>query len=745
MALDERYIVASDLEQYFVDKDSGLPLAGGTLTFYRDISRNTQKKVFQLSGSPPNYTYTAMPNPITLSSVGTVQNAGGDNEVIYYFPYTTDPLTGQLILDLYCIKVKDSNGVEQFTREAWPNVTASNDPTNEPFPIQNQISNPQFTQILINDGMSTTYAVQSATNQVFSFAPDWDFVISGTGNVIIQRIAIAGNSNVVTSPPYVLDVNVGSGITSCFLRQRMNTNSGLWASQISSQSIFLAGSLIAQNQGSGTTGIDMFYDESSGGSPILILSESVSTTFATISGATAAEIPASTNTDLGANGYIDIYLSFLTSSHVRISSIQVIPTLSSAGADLVQYDINSSNREQALMGDYFIPRVSAKETPNILTGWDFSLNPMQFGSSGNISTSAGYICDQTIAVRGSTGNVTFTRDTLTNGLEFTTAGTNDAFLLATYLSGQQAKKILGTKLSFNINSFKGSAGNAVTVRAYLFRGNSSAVIPTLPNFIGTISTDGTFTKNNIAGQGLNWTEVARSGLGTATATLGTATVNTDLNTTNFDYGFTGWQVIDSTEIGNTDKLCMIITYGYADSGTAIFLASGNLVQGDIPSRPSPQTPDEVLRECEYYYESTYPAGSLPNTSITNGSIIVPMTGTFEGSPSNRGRLFAKHFSLNWRVPKPISTPTMSFFTTIAGNAGNVAGAIFAGNVLITSGNLTMTDGANFTYLVNRSTKGCVFNPAIGTFLLSASTTDINIDAFIQFHLVIDTRLGILHT
>ena len=53
MALDERFIPITSLNQYFVDKDSGLPLANGTLEFFRDTARITPKAVFQLTGAPP--------------------------------------------------------------------------------------------------------------------------------------------------------------------------------------------------------------------------------------------------------------------------------------------------------------------------------------------------------------------------------------------------------------------------------------------------------------------------------------------------------------------------------------------------------------------------------------------------------------------------------------------------------------------------------------------------------------------
>src|SRR5712671_2014084 len=189
MSLDPRYITDGPLEEGFLSKDSGLPLAGGTVTFYRDSSRITLKTVYELTGAPPNYSYVPLPNPITLSSIGVIQNAGGDNVVIYYYPWLADGITP----DLYYVVVKDSNGVDQFTREAWPNSAAGESPgADTSLPVQNQISNPQFTQILINDvptltPSTTTFSVSAETKE-FELAPDWTFIISGTGDVTVERL-----------------------------------------------------------------------------------------------------------------------------------------------------------------------------------------------------------------------------------------------------------------------------------------------------------------------------------------------------------------------------------------------------------------------------------------------------------------------------------------------------------------------------------------------------------------------------
>jgi hypothetical protein len=730
MSLDERYFVTADLEEYFVDKDSGLPLAGGTLTFYRDVARTTPKTVFQLSGAPPNYTYTALPDPVTLSSVGTVQNAGGDNEVIYYFPYDDE---GNL--DLYYVVCRDSNGVEQFTREAWPNLTAADNPINSDFPIQNQLSNAQFTKVFINENQSTVYTVSAATNQVFAFAPNWDFVISGTGTVTIQRIAIAGNDNVATSPPYVLDVTLSGGITDCKLRQRLNVNSGLWAST-ADEPIFLAGTLIARNEGVGTTGIQMFYVESSGGLPVTIVDAAFDNAgYQLLTGVTAAAVPASTNTDLGTEGYVDIYLSFNPSSHVRVSSIQVIPTLDEAGGNFLKYDLNSSNREQAFMGDYYIPRLNIRPSASLLTAWDFPLNPFQFAASGNISATAAYICDQTIALRGASGAVAYARDAVTNGLQLTTAGTNDAFYIMQYLSGANAKKILGTRLSSNVFAYRKSVSDDVTMRVYLFRAPSGSSIPTLPTSIGTVATSGVFT---VAAAG--WTEIPRSGLDTATAVLPYAATDADINDTTNDMSFTGWELTDGTQIGDTDKFAIVVTFAYADASTVITVNSISLIPSDVAARPAPKSSEEVVSEYQYYYEKSYNINVYPGTATVLGTIACRQQPATTGVSNDA---FPRFLSVRYVTRKRIAATPILYSTL--GTINSVTALVYQGappavinSDAAVAGNWTLNDNGE---------TGFNFEPVNRTVAITAPVGGVptvnSTEAIALFHFVTDSRLGIV--
>lgn len=130
--VNPRLIYATDLQSYFVDKDTGLPLAEGVVTFYRNSSRTILKPVYELTGTPGNPVYTPLPNPMTLSGVGTPQDAMGNDILILYYPYVgapDDEDADDAAVDLYYITVDAkaippaTEGVRQFTREFFPNLS----------------------------------------------------------------------------------------------------------------------------------------------------------------------------------------------------------------------------------------------------------------------------------------------------------------------------------------------------------------------------------------------------------------------------------------------------------------------------------------------------------------------------------------------------------------------------------------------------------------------------------------------
>src|SRR5271154_6789285 len=121
MSLNPKFVTASSLQEIFVDKTTGLPLSGGKLFFYSDVNRANAKTVYTLQGNEANYTYTALPNPITLSAGGTVVDNNGFPVVIYYYPFNEFDPDEQ---ELYYVEAFDSLGENQLQQAAWPNPDA---------------------------------------------------------------------------------------------------------------------------------------------------------------------------------------------------------------------------------------------------------------------------------------------------------------------------------------------------------------------------------------------------------------------------------------------------------------------------------------------------------------------------------------------------------------------------------------------------------------------------------------------
>ncbi len=634
------YYVTSDVDTYFVDPRSGQPLAGGILTFYQNSATNVMVSVYEQTGTPGSPTYTALPNPLTLSNVGTVQDASGNNVVIYYLPNSTVPGMGSP--DLYYVVITDSGGNPVATRYNWPNITSSSGPTPPPqteFTSENQLSNPTFTNSFLA-GSSNTY-VATGTSTTYPLCPDWNLIISGSGNVTVNITPVAGNTLVPSSPPYVLDIAVDSSVSSCIVAQNFYNNSGLWTST-ANENIYLNGAFVASNLNSGTTSLNMWYAESTPGySPIIIVNGSVSSNnFAVISGSTASFIPDSANPATGPSAYVTVYLSFSSGSHVQVSGLQLIVS-EGASIEVESSDYNSSNRNEAFQADYYIPRLAGKPIPSYLVGWDFSMNPFQFGSSssqtgspGVINPTAKYIADQTIA-QSNISNVNWQRDSVTNGLNMTGTGTNDAFYILQYLSGSQVQSMINNHLSINVYGYIANNSNPVTMKIYLF--SSTSTIPRLSTgTIGDVNASGNFT---ISASG--WNQVSRSGLPTPSVSL-----NTQGSYLNNDYGFNLWQMPNSAT-----AFAIVVTFAYVNASTVFTINSISVVPGDIPCRPAVQSSDEVLRQCSVYYQTSFVLGQLPANGVgaSSGEIY-----SYLISPSLGSGLPMINFPVKMRaLPNPV--------------------------------------------------------------------------------------------
>lgn len=183
MAVNPLLLVQDDsLQEYLVDKDTGLPLANGIITFYQDTSRLTLKPVYKQTGSPGSYTYVALSNPLILSSVGTTVDEFGNDIKIFYYPYDeSDPDTNDPAVQTYYITVVSEDLEPQFVRENFPFIPGGGAvDTNVPG-FENLIVNNRFWRnggTINNPANGTTLA--PSQHDTFRY-PDIVYLKDGTG------------------------------------------------------------------------------------------------------------------------------------------------------------------------------------------------------------------------------------------------------------------------------------------------------------------------------------------------------------------------------------------------------------------------------------------------------------------------------------------------------------------------------------------------------------------------------------
>lgn len=609
MAIDSRYIPAFSIEDVLLDKDTGAPLSGGKVYFWRDAQRTDPKDVWQITGTSPNYSYIRLPNPMILSSIGTFVDSLGNPVIPYFLPYANETSTDK---DYYYVQVLSSGDVPQFTREAVPYIPDSGDSVLSSA-FENELSNPQFSEVLFDTSTADyTYDVSSFTEGEIEIAANWNLVVtaSGAATVTVAQIRPVGSLNRLTNPGTILSIT-SSGVSSIRLRQRIYGSPNLWGNG------HISASFIAAVDGTAAD-MTLLYSQSNGAVvdvPLVEATLEAGGTFGFFPG--SALINDSTSAEFYPDAYIDIDFNIPAGRKVYITSVMLSAT-GDIEVPTVHYNQTTHDRQLSDLFAYYQPQINFKPIPSLLCGWDFPLNPAQInGSTFTLTTTRQYIWDQTIGVC-SVGTCAVVRNSITGGIQVTTANANQAFYFLQYLKGNEAKKMLQGQLSANVQAYRTQAGGDTTVRVYLYRARSTSSFPNLAGGldIASLSSNGVVALT-AAAVADNWTEIPRGHLGLASGTLSVVTT-ADYATLNDaeDLSFSGWEITDATEISDTEKFAIIVSFGCPTSGTVVNTTSISLVPGNIPTRPAPQTLDEVVRECGRYFETSFNVGFRPGSAAT---------------------------------------------------------------------------------------------------------------------------------
>lgn len=718
MTINTLYVPFSNLPSVFLDKDTGLPLAAGVVKFYRDSQRVTPKQVYMISGISPNYTFAAMGTQLTLGINGGFVDGSGNAFIPYAYPYDNEGA-----LDLYYITVESSGGVAQETIDACPYVQASVIPPEQRSNTDNELSNPQFVEINFPQSGSTTLSV-TGTDTVTSVAPDWDIITTGTGTLELERLEPVA-VNVPTNPPYSLRINASSGFgSSIILRQRLANTPSIMRNG------YASGTMTVAVISGGSTFVKMEYVPSTGTSTEIIPSTSVTTDGAYHSIIGTAAIPDQVN-DPASTGYVDINITLPTSRNLAITSLQVVGVLDTTD---VPFDEQTVERQKSQLFGYYEEATVRQAKDDILVGWNFGLNPWQFRTPtlSNLSNNA-YTADQTVVIQqafvdsATANNIAVGRAAFADNYAFQVEAVTatNKFMMLQYIDPKTVRPYWGKTMSVRLTGAivtSNATAPKFKVRLMYKAGLPGTISQTVPVSAWSAAADSIPT---VSGDG--WTYITAVNDPSYTLT-GTMT----------DFDFNGFVLPASSNANMTLAVAFFMLNDLEETGTpdVINIEKISLVNNDFAIDAAPKTFDEVLRQCEFYYEKTYETVDLPGTATSNGMIDVSWQVPTDGSTTTAYpiRLELKYNSVKRALP------TLTFYTP-AGTTGNISVGV------VTSINTGISGPTNKPItqwsVSGQSTYRSTFDANAGTTnIYTVGATHLNYIAYMQYHFTADSRLGV---
>ncbi len=730
IGLDERYITDLSIQQYFVDKDTGLPLANGLVYFYEDDNRNLLKPVYELTGAPPNYCYAPLPNPMTLSAVGTPMDADGNDVAVYFFPYENNGTT----LQLYYIATFDQNAVPQITREAWPNLTSGNDPVADAGQgVTNELSNPVFSDVLFDSPVTLTYTGNSET--LFTIAPDWKVRVVHTagGSIIVTRTTVAGSLGYPTNPPYTITIGAGANATALELIQDLDGVPGLWSKKVGVANGYVASNITLAHNTSAT----LIYRNSLGNEQVLLTAVNISGVFAEYRN--TVQLEPSDNTQIPPSGGIDFVISLDPTTPSTFTSVQAVGM--AANELNVPFDEIPQNRVVDHLFHYYKPQLEQKPIPSYLVGWNFAQNPAQWGSVFAVAAigdnQSDYVWDQTIVFQDIDIGFSAARHA-TGALEITIEVVDTRIALIQYLEQAVTREALNDEIAIHIAANKSTGDDVIGTVSLWY---TSAALPdmtggTNDSLVSAIDVNGVVT----AGNG-TWAEVPRRNGEAAKFTL-TSTPNVE----NYnDYDFNGWDMAGIAAVTTATNMAIVISFPSQANTDVLEFHSITLSGGDIATRPAPISMQESLQECQRYYEKSYGSGIVPATVSLPNAIVAAQKSSLEDAGPNFD-LVGEAFSIEFKAEKNSIVPDITIYSPNSGTVDRVYSKMrvtvtgTAANADVTLSTFWTQAGLGDTGVYYEVTASTI---AANTVASNGTTDTINLcSSYLIFHYVADARIGI---
>lgn len=593
----------------------------------------------------------------------------------------------------------------------------------------NQISNPQFSVVnfLVAPGGTEPSITFSAAGS-YDIAPGWKLVLTGAGTTTLTQKIYTGAQN--SAPPYALQI-ANAGWTTATLTQRLSGNGGIWANKYASASI------LALSEDAIAHAISVIYHPSTGSEKTLATGTLSLSPYAVIQG--VASIGASTNSDLNNVAYVNINIQLPGTGSLDVSNVQVVGLESS---DLVQtfpvLPDETIERQVDHLFHYYNPQLFYKPIPSFLVGWDFPLNPAQLGATQAASAiganKSKYVWDQTIIFQSANSGVGVTRGTA--GELLLTAAATTQMAVIQYLPATQARKILNAPISVNVSAMTSvTAGVLGTVSLWYTTGSLPNILttgsaPVSSSIVATIDSHGYPATFNGT-----WSEVP-----TVDGQKNTFTVATS-STTNFnDYMLTGWDLAGNAAANTAVYFAIVVGFSSVANTKTIGINSVSLNSGKIATRPAPQTQDEVLRECQYYYEQSYELGTAVATASAIGSIYAMAPLGYDATNTN---MWCPDIYLQYKQQKR-TIPTLTFYS-FDGTLNNIQFTMKSGSVNVESStNVPVSPDGGTKWTVTPSSSNATLFSTLGTGVgTQKGGFVIGGTGEILYHYTADARLGVV--
>ncbi len=677
-------------------------------TFYMFVLENTLPYIPADVWHDPNYN-VVWDNPIRFLGNGTLPND------IYFEPgkaYRLEFRQGDTQADPLIYEV--NNYIPPSGGDTPVDNTSSH--------TDNQITNPQFSLINFENPQTIT-----GTNpDPIELAPGWTLLVAGTGTVDIERVALNNSNQNPTNAPYALRLTLSGWTTdSVILRQRFDQNGMLWTSQ-DTREMFVASSVTARMEGAPQNIIATLVDSNDDLLATVLDTTPVSGTWTEYTD--HGQMAITQNPDTPPAAYIDYRLALPSNADIYLTSFQLISLDEERD---VLFEQDSTERQVDHTFHYYKDQLAEKPIPSYLVGWDFGLNPCQsLGATVPHAVLGGanlsrYIYDQTILF--STVDDSFSTTIDAGGLNITTDNSS-SFAFIQYLPLPIVRQLLENKLAVQIQA---ASTSPLDCEINLYWTDDATLPPLASPDCETLLTAVSATAvQTVIG---SWNKIERSnGLGDARFSTGGFSSNTyQVN------DFNGWDSREDADIADANFFAIVVSFGTMTDANELDIKYVSLCAGDIATRPAPKTLNQTLKECQYYYISSYNSGVVPGTASNTSPLLSEMLGANSGG--NNG-VIVRSFGIVFPSEMRTNTPDVTLYSPPVGTSDAVHIFLRNNGAAVTDNTFAVSNWS-VNYLGSKSISYISNNVSLHLGTAGANNFP---EGYITYHYVSDGRLGLVN-